>query len=74
MGSQDGMTTTTDIAGKVYHSSYPIRQACFFTDFPAIQDNGISLILSLEEKSLSLGRKSLSLEKNTGVYGGNPPV
>ena len=38
-------------------------QACFFTDFPAIQDNGISLILSLEEKSLSLGRKSLSLEK-----------
>ena len=51
-----------------------LRQACFFTDFPAIQDNGISLILSLEEKSLSLGRKSLSLEKNTGVYGENPPV
>ena len=36
-------------------------QAVFFTDFPAIQDNGISLILSLENKSLSLGRKSLSL-------------
>ena len=36
-------------------------QACFFTDFPAIQDNGISLILSLENKSLSLGEKSLSL-------------
>ena len=49
-------------------------QACFFTDFPAIQDNGVSLILSLEEKSLRLGRKSLSLEKNTGVYGENPPV
>ena len=40
-----------------------LHQACFFTDFPAIQDNGVSLILSLEEKSLSLGRKSLSLEK-----------
>ena len=57
-----------------------INQACFFTDFQAIQDNGISLILSLEEKSLSLlrkyfslGKKFLSLEKNTGVYGENPP-
>ena len=40
-----------------------VSQACFFTDFPAIQDNGVSLILSLEEKCLSLGRKSLSLEK-----------
>ena len=36
------------------------RLGCFFTVFPAIQDYGISLILSLEEKSLSLGRKFLS--------------
>ena len=33
----------------------------FFTDFAAIQDNGISLILSLEKTSLSLGENSLSL-------------
>ena len=26
-----------------------LYQACFFTDFAAIQDNGISLILSLEK-------------------------
>ena len=38
-----------------------IKQACFFTDFAAIQDNGISLILSLEKTSLSLGENSLSL-------------
>ena len=50
------------------------RLGCFFTGFPAIRYYGISLILSLKEKSLSLGRKSLSLEKNTGVYGENPPV
>ena len=40
-------------------------QACFFTDFAAIQDNGISLIMSLEKKSLSLGRKFLSLRKSS---------
>ena len=38
-----------------------LPQACFFTDFAAIQDNGISLILSLEKTSLSLGENSLSL-------------
>ena len=38
-----------------------LAQACFFTDFAAIQDNGISLILSLEKTSLSLGENSLSL-------------
>ena len=38
-----------------------LNQACFFTDFAAIQDNGISLILSLEKTSLSLGENSLSL-------------
>ena len=42
-------------------------QACFFTDFAAIQDNGISLILSLGENSLSLGGKFLSFRKSTWV-------
>ena len=42
-------------------------QACFFTDFPAIQDNGISLILNLENKSLSLDEKSLNWEKSLSL-------
>ena len=41
-----------------------VKQACFFTGFPAIQDNGISLIMSLK-KCLSLGGKSLSLEEKS---------
>ena len=65
-----------------------VTQACFFTDFAAIQDNGISLILSLEKKSLSLGENSLSLggkslsfrkstwvlRKNTLVLGEKTPI
>ena len=47
------------------NNSRALSQACLFTDFAAIQDNGISLILSLEKKSLSLGGKSLSFRKNT---------
>ena len=40
-----------------------LTQACFFTGFAAIQDNGISLIMSLEKKSLSLGEKILEFRK-----------
>ena len=35
-----------------------LHQACFFTGFAAIQDNGISLILSLEKKLLEFRRKN----------------
>ena len=62
----------TLLSGFGYKSDALILQACFFTDFTAIQDNGISLILSLEknflslgENSLSLGGKSLSFRKST---------
>ena len=51
-----------------------IKQACFFIGFPAIQDNGISLILSLEVKSLSLGEKSLSLGEKSLSLGKNTLV
>ena len=42
-----------------------INQACFFTDFQAIQDNEISLILSLEEKILEFRKEILEFRKNT---------
>ena len=55
-------------------SKSTVKQACFFTGFPAIQDNGISLILSLEVKSLSLGEKSLSLGEKSLSLGKNTLV
>ena len=43
-------------------------QACFFTGFLAIQDNGISLILSLETKILEFRRKTLEFRAKILMY------
>ena len=38
-------------------------QACFFTDFPAIQDNGISLNLKFRKQILEFRRKILEFRR-----------
>ena len=46
---KDTPTKVYAIDARLFLSKVPLEQACFFTRFAAIQDNGISFIMSLEK-------------------------